>query len=156
MWVCMGVRLVQNRMFVCHPRRGVSCWVVCLCVLLKSVCESMLQCLCFCPSYQSTLCLHLRSHVWLLWVCVCAHAHTHICLKEDAAWLSNLQPLEQTSPPLGLCPPLLSPASGLSPGATQAQLAELRLLRIHLSPAPWSRAMAWPLLMPHPRACSVL
>lgn len=41
MWVCPGVCLVQSGMFVCHPRRRVSCWVVCLCVLLKSVCESM-------------------------------------------------------------------------------------------------------------------
>lgn len=74
--------------------------MVCLCVLLKSVCESMC-CSVFVflsHSYQSTLCLNLISHVWLLWVCVCAHAYTHICLNEGGAWLSNLQPSEQAGP----------------------------------------------------------
>lgn len=65
-------------------------WYACVSFSCLSVC---LQCLrVSILLISSMLCLNLISHVWWLWVSVCAHVFAHICLNEGCAWLSNLQP----------------------------------------------------------------
>lgn len=68
---------IELHVHVSHPHRRVSCWVVCLCVLLTSVCVSVCRnvFMFLAYSFQSTLYLDLASPG----VGVCAHVYyTHL------------------------------------------------------------------------------
>lgn len=73
--VCLSC--AELHVCVSHPHRRVSCWVVCLCVLLVSVSVSVRHNVfaILSYSYQSMLCLNLSLSRVVLCGSVCGHVH---------------------------------------------------------------------------------